>query len=115
MPKFISYIASYTFCVLIGNSKNKYAVLRKYSDELANILPVNNIMNKLISANIITYDDMEEIKSLPKSRDKASFVLSLVAKSLQAGITDDYDSLLRIMDEHGGAAAKIAKQLAEEK
>ena len=86
-------------------------MLRKHSDELANILPVNNIINKLISAKIITFDDGEEIKSLPKSRDRASFVLNLVAKSLQAGITDDFDSLLEIMDEYGGAVAKIANKI----
>ena len=97
----------------IGNSKQKYEVLRQHSYELANILPVNNIINKLIAAKIITFDDGEEIKSLPKSQDRASFVLNLVAKSLQAGITDDFDSLLRIMDEYEGAVAKVATKIKE--
>ena len=70
-------------------------------------------MNKLISANIIGFDDSEEIKSLPTEKDKASFVLNMVAKSLQAGIIDDFYSLLRIMKEYEGASAvlKIAAKL----
>ena len=88
-------------------------MLREYSDELANILPVDNIMNKLISAKIITYDDSEGIKGLSKSKDRASSVVNKVAKSLQAGITDDFYSLLRIMEEYEGAVAKVANKIRE--
>ena len=88
-------------------------MLREYNDELANILPVNNIMNKLIAEQIITRDDKEEIKGLPKSKDRASHVLDIVAKSLQAGITDDFYSLLGIMEQYEGAVAKVANKIRE--
>ena len=88
-------------------------MLRKHSGKLANLLaiPINFIINKLISAKIITFDDREEIKSLPKSRDRALFVLNLVAKSLQDGITEYFDLLLEIMGECGGPVAKIANKI----
>ena len=97
----------------IGNSKES-KVLREYNDELANILPVNNIMSKLIAEQIITRDDKEEIKGLAKSKDRASHVLDIVAKSLKADITDDFYSLLRIMEEYEGAVAKVANKIREE-
>ena len=100
-------------CVcFIGNAK-EFKVFREYSDELANILPVNNILNKLISENIITFEDTEEIKDLPKSQDKALFVLNIVARSLKAGITDDFYKLLNIMEEYEGAVAKVANKIRE--
>ena len=105
-------IFKYICVCFIGNAK-EFKVFREYSDELANILPVNNIMNKLIAAQIITYDDSEEIKGLPKSKDRASSVVNKVAKSLQAGITDDFYSLLRIMEEYEGAVAKVANKIRE--
>ena len=94
----------------IDNSK-EYKVFCEYSDELANILPVKNIMNQLISAKIITFDDSDRINGLAGEKDKAWFVLNKVAKSLQAGITDDFCSLLRIMKKYEGLVAKIAANL----
>ena len=110
MAIIIAYSYYYVCVYFIDNSK-EYKVFREYSGELANILPVKNIMNQLISAKIITFDDSEEIKGLPREKDKASFVLNTVAKSLQAGITDDFYSLLRIMKKYEGAVAKIATKL----
>lgn len=89
-------------------------MFRAYSDELANILPVKNTINELIAANIINFDDGEEIKGLPREKDKASFVLNRVAKSLQAGVTDDFYSLLRIMKKYEGVVAKIATKLEKD-
>ena len=100
-------------CVYFIGSSKEFKVFREYSEELANILPVNNIMNKMISAQIITHDDSEEIKGLPKSKDRASHVLNIVVKSLKAGITDDFYSLLRIMEEYEGAVAKVANKIRE--
>ena len=88
-------------------------MFHEYFDELANILPVNNVINKLISAKIITTDDSEEVKGLSKSQDKASFVLNVIAKSLKAGFTDDFYSLLRIMEEYDGTVAKEAGKIRE--
>ena len=86
----------------------------EYFNELANILPVNNIINKLIAAKIIKIDDAEEIKSQPKSQDKAFSVLHKIDSSLKTGITDDFYSLLRIMEEYEGTVAKVASKILKE-
>ena len=96
----------------IGNSK-EYEVFRESYDKLANILPATNVINKLISTKIITFEDSEKIKGLSISQEKASVVLNIVAKSLRAGSTDDFYSLLSIMEEYEGAVAKIAKEIRE--
>ena len=96
----------------IGNPK-EYKVFREFFDKLANILQVANLINKLIAAEIINFEDSEEIKALPKSQDKASFVLNKVEKSLKADITDDFYSLLSIMEEYEGAVAKVATKIRE--
>ena len=103
-------IAIFTYVCYIGISK-EFKVFREYSDRLANILPVNNIINELISANIISFDDSEEIKSLSREKDKALFVLNKVAKSLKVDVTDDFYSLLRIMEDYPGTVAKVANKI----
>ena len=96
----------------IGNSK-EYKVFRESYDKLANILPATHLINKLIAAKIITFEDSEEIKGLSISQEKASVVLKIVAKSLRAGSTDDFYSLLSIMEEYEGTVAKVAKEIRE--
>ena len=96
----------------VGNSKEYEVFLESY-DKLANILPVTNLINKLISAKIINFEDSEEIKGLSKSHEKASIVLNIVAKSLRADSTDDFYSLLNIMEEYEGTVAKVAKEIRE--
>ena len=96
----------------VGNSKEYEVFLESY-DKLANILPVTNLINKLISAKIINFEDSEEIKGLSISQEKASIVLNIVAKSLRADSTDDFYSLLSIMEEYEGTVAKVAKEIRE--
>ena len=76
-----------------------------------NILPVQSIAHNLISSRIITIDDEEEIKSIAKSKDKASFVLRKIARSLEVGLTQSFNKLLTIMEEHGGDAAILSTEI----
>ena len=94
----------------IGNSK-EYEVFLESLDTLEIILPVPKLINKLILAKIINFEDSEEIKGLSNSQKKASFVLNKVAKSLMADVTDDFYLLLSIMEEYEGAVAKVAKKI----
>ena len=113
MAIIITHSNMYVYVYSIGNSK-EYKVFREFSDKLGNILPVDNLINKLIVAEIINFEDSEEIKGLPKSQDKASFVLNKVAKSLKADITDDFYSLLSIMEEYEGTVAKVANKIRKD-
>ena len=79
--------------------------------KLANVLPVKSLSNQLVSEEIITFDEEEEIASIPTSKEKASFVLRKIARSLEAGITRSYYALLTIMKDHGGDVAVLASQL----
>ena len=80
--------------------------------KLANVLPVKSLSNQLVSEEIITFDEEEEIASIPISKEKASFVLRKIARSLEAGITRSYYALLTIMKDHGGDVAVLASQLS---
>ena len=79
--------------------------------KLANVLPVKSLSNQLVSEEIITFDEEEEIESIPTSKEKASIVLRTIARSLEAGITRSYYALLTIMKDHGGDVAVLASQL----
>ena len=94
-----------------GYSK-EYEVLLEYYDDLANNLPTKNIANKLIAKQIITHDDQEEINHKSRSQDQASYVLNLVARSLQTDNNYFY-LLLDIMDEYGGVARTLASKIRE--
>ena len=74
-------------------------------------LPVKSLLNQLVCEEIITFDEEEEIASIPTSTKKASFVLRKIARSLEAGITCSYYALLTIMKNHGGDVAVLASQL----
>ena len=79
--------------------------------KLANVLPVKSLSHHLVSNEIITIDEEEEIASIPTSKEKASFVLRKIARSLEVGITNSYYTLLTLMQNHGGDVAVLASQL----
>jgi len=89
-------------------------VLTRYFDKLVNILPVPEIVYKLISSRIITADDEEEIQSKPRSKEKASFVLKKITRSLEVGITQSFSKVLAIMEEHEGDVAMLATEIKSE-
>jgi len=100
------------FCFLA--TCKELVVFTKFFDKVVNILPVQNVASQLISAKIITVDDDEEIKSIVRSKEKATFVLRKVAHSLEVGITQSFYTLLTIMEQHGSDAAVVATAIREE-
>jgi len=93
---------------------NEFEIFTTYFNKLVNILPIQNVCHQLISSRIITVDDDEEIKGITRSKDKASFVLRKVARSLEVGLTQSFQKLLIIMEEHGGDAAILASEIKNE-
>ena len=69
--------------------------------KLANILPVTNILHKLIPEGIITTGDIEEINDKPRSKDKALFILNKIDRSLEADVKKSFNVLLDVMEECG--------------
>ena len=88
-------------------------MFKKYYDKLSKILPITNILNKLISKEIITHSDREEINGISRLQDKTSKVLGIVYTALEAGYTDHFYSLLTIMEEYGGVVTKLANEIRE--
>ena len=89
----------------------EYKVLKASYDKLASILPVKSLSHHLVSTGIITVDEEEEIMSITLSREKASFVVRKIARSLEAGVTQSFYTLLTIMKGHGGDVAILADQI----
>ena len=78
-------------------------VFRQCYEQLVSILPIiiADILPKLISERIISIDDKEEIKNMPRPKDKASFILDNIGRSLEAGAKENFYVLLDIMEECG--------------
>ena len=97
-------------CSFIGSDKEK-KVFKRFYGRLASILPTQNISPHLISKEIITTGDEEEISSKARSDDKASIVLRIIDKSLQAGFISSFYNLLGIMEEYGGDVSLLANEI----
>lgn len=86
-------------------------VFKAFYEKLTCILPTSNVSPQLVAEGIITIDDNEEITSMKRSQEKASFVLRLIAKSLQADVTRSFYALLGIMKKYGGDVALLADDI----
>ena len=91
-------------------SKVKEVVDEFYSD-IVKVLPIKNILHQLVPAKILSPDDIEEIDGLRESEDKSSYVLDIIDKSLKAGITLSFYTLLDIMEKYGGDVSVLAKNI----
>ena len=89
----------------------EYKVFKASYDKLASVLPVKSLSHILVSTGIITVDEEEEIMSITTSKEKASFVLRKIARSLEAGVTQSFCTLLTIMKGHGGDVAVLANRI----
>jgi len=89
----------------------EFEIIKASYDKLINVLPVKTLSHHLVSNEIITVDEEEEIASIPTSKEKASFVLRKIARSLEAGVTQSFYTLLAIMKKHGGDVAVLADQI----
>ena len=73
-------------------------VFKSFYWKLVNILPVVNIYDHLVTEGILTTGDVQEIIHMPRSNLKASIVLQKIDSSLEAGITDSFYILLKVME-----------------
>ena len=81
-------------------------MFKQYYEKLASILPVANILHKLVPEGIITTGDIEEINDKPRSKEKASFILNKIDRSLEADANNSFYALLDIMEECGNDDVK---------
>jgi len=97
-------------CLLAGGYK-EYHVLRESYYKLVQVLPVDSLSHRLVTAKIIDFNDEEEIASRATSKQKATYVFCKIAGSLEAGYTEKFYQLLTIMEEYGGDVAKLADEI----
>ena len=82
-----------------GTGREK-EVLKIFYGKLAKIFPIS-IIHKLVPAGIITIDDVDDICHIPRPKEKASFILDKIDKSLEADINNSFNTLLDAMEECG--------------
>ena len=98
------------FLSIIGISKEN-KVFNKFYSDLVKVLPIKNIKYRLVPPRILTHDDIEEITRLKESTKQSSYVLEIIAKSLDANITTSFYALLKIMEEYGGDVSVLGKNI----
>ena len=108
-----TYVRTYVFVYflsIIGISKEN-KVFNKFYSDLVKVLPIKNIKYRLVPPRILTHDDIEEITCLKESTKQSSYVLEIIAKSLDANITTSFYALLKIMEEYGGDVSVLGKNI----
>ena len=75
-------------------------MLKIFYGKLAKIFPIN-ILHELVPAGVITTDDMDDISHIPKLKDKASFILNKIDRSLEADVKNSFYTMLDAMEECG--------------
>ena len=76
-------------------------MFQKYYNDMIKIIPITSLSGQLVSANIITPSEDEEVLSPSTPTDKAKIFLLKVSKSLEAGYTTSFYSLLDILEKFG--------------
>ena len=89
----------------VDTKVKEYPIFIKFYGKLASVLPVATLSPHLISKNLITTSEAEELHTIATSVKKAVYVLRKISASLQAGQTQTFDIFLTIIEEYGNAAS----------
>ena len=84
----------------------EYKVFKESYGFLRNILSAQNLSQYLVSADVITFQDEEEICAARTSSAKATILLQKLAGPLESGNTFGFYQLLQVMEGHGNIATK---------
>ena len=92
---------------LIGNLPPvEYTVFKKSYGSLKNILSAQNLSQYLVSADVISFQDEEEICAAKTSSAKSTILLQKLVGPLESGNTYGFYQLLQVMEGHGNIATK---------
>ena len=84
----------------------EYKVFKEYYGHLKSILSAQNLSQYLVSADVITFQDEEEICAAKTLFAKAAFLLQRLAGPMEHGDTYGFYQLLHVMETHGNIATK---------
>ena len=102
---FYLYVASFDCSTAQDNIKANYDKLTK--------LPIEQILERLLSKGIITPEEKKRIDSKPASRDKMIYILdSVITPSLLNDISIKFKGFLQVLEGSGNSTIiDLAKQL----
>ena len=89
-------------CVLGAESDIKLKIFTENYARLTRVLPIKNLTSYLVKENIINFEEEKIIHRTVGQSRAASFVLRKISHSLKAHMTEEFDTLLSIMEQHGG-------------
>jgi len=84
----------------------EYKVFKEYYSGLKSILPAQSLSQYFVSADVIGFQDEEEICVAKTSSAKATILLQKLAGPLEQGNVFVFQKLLQLMETHGNVATK---------
>ena len=98
-------ILCFTF-LLTAAPPTEFKVFKDHYSALKNILSAQNLSQYFVSANLISFQDEEEICAASTSAKKATILLQRIASPLESGHSFYFHKMLEIMDAHGNIATR---------
>ena len=84
----------------------EYTIFKESYVSLKNILSAQNLSQYLVSADVISFQDEEEICAAKTSFAKSTILLQKLVGPLESGNTYGFYQLLQVMEGHGNIATK---------
>ena len=96
----------YSLCTVGVNIE--YEVFKEFSAKLIDVLSalMDEITQYLISADVLTFNQDEEVRSLTTSKERAKKLLFTLEGPIKAGHLKSLTELSRIMESYGNDASK---------
>ena len=96
-----------------GDSTDELTVLQEnYAILRHTLMDVDNLLQYFVVENIITMDEEDKIKSLDVKSEKVRNLLLYISGPLQAGDTNGFYNMLKIMKRYGTRATQsLAKHM----
>ena len=88
--------------------QKEYKLFIKYYDKLKSLLPISSLTPRLVSREVITVAEEEEISSNPRQK---VILFSKIDSALSSGFSKSFYELLAIMKEYGGDIATLAFEI----
>ena len=116
-----NYVSMYVWCMSIFHIDNfdcstaKVNIQKNYYE--LTILPINSMLGKLFSKEIITLEEKQRIQAHPVEIDRMEYFLDrIIIPSLKVNINMKFRGFIKVMKDSGDStlismAAKLGKQV----
>ena len=75
----------------------EYNALTAINQDLCNALPINDLLPKMISKRVISFQDKDEIRSERTDRDKVDLFISKLTGELMSGENERFYKFINVM------------------